>query len=73
MAWKDRIKALLRRVKKRWIIAACLLALIRILMLEPIWCEWYARHIYPILMNTFTARESDHTAKTFLVIISLCG
>ena len=27
MAWKDRIKALLRRVKKRWIVAACLLAL----------------------------------------------
>ena len=58
MAWKDHIKALLRRVKKRWIVAACLLALIRILMLKPIWCEWYARHIYPILMNTFTALSS---------------
>ena len=58
MAWKDHIKALLRRVKKRWIVAACLLALIRILMLEPIWCEWYARHIYPILMNAFTALSS---------------
>lgn len=58
MVWEDSIKALLRRVKTRWIVAACLLALIQILMLEPAWCEWYARHIYPILMNAFTALSS---------------
>lgn len=55
MAWKDHIKALSRGLKTRWIVAACLLALIQILMLEPIWCEWYSRHIYPVLMNVFSA------------------
>ena len=58
MTWKERIKALLRRVKSRWIVAAGLLALIQALRLEPVWCEWYARHIYPILMNAFTALSS---------------
>lgn len=56
--WKERVKALSGRVKSRWIVAACLLALIQALKLEPAWCEWYARHVYPLLMGLFSALSS---------------
>lgn len=49
------IRALWRKVRIRWVVALLALVGIQVLMRVPAWCEWYARTVYPVLMEGLSA------------------